>query len=284
MDSKEFIDEEKDIIIKNMCGLKLLNELEDNSIDLCLTDPPYITSRDTGMNNFYNKIKENEKNGITQVKTEEEWEVYKKEKGIEDDKKKELYLKYGTIYGNTYSVKTDYGDWDKDFTLDILEEFIKLYYQKLRKGGSIIIFFDLWKITPLKELLEKYKFKQIRMIEWIKNNPQPLNSKINYLTNCREIALTAVKTSKPTFNSKYDKGIYNYPLQSNKHRFHPTQKSLKLIEELIEKHSNENDKIIDTFLGSGTTAIACKNKNRKFIGCEISEEYYDKMIELYNKI
>ena len=99
----------------------------------------------------------------------------------------------------------------------------------------------MWKITNLKELLEKYKFKQIRFIEWIKTNPQPLNSKVNYLTNCREIALLAVKGSNPTFNSKYDKGIYEYPLQGGKNRFHPTQKNLELFENLINKHSNEND-------------------------------------------
>ncbi len=272
------------IDIRNMCGLELLKEIENKSIDLILTDPPYITSRETGMNSFYNSIKENEKKGITQVKTEEEWEEYKLNKGIEDDKKKELYLKYGTIYGNTYSVKTDYGDWDKDFSLEILEKFIELYYQKLKQGGTLIIFFDLWKITPLKELLEKYKFKQIRMIEWIKNNPQPLNSGLNYLTNAREIALTAVRGGKPTFHSRYDKGIYNYPLQSNKHRFHPTQKSLSLIEDLVKKHSNENDLILDTFLGSGTTAIACKHTDRRFIGCEISKEYFDKILELLPKI
>ena len=112
------------IDIRNMCGLELLKEIENKSIDLILTDPPYITSRETGMNSFYNAIKENEKKGITQVKTEEEWEEYKLNKGIEDDKKKELYLKYGTIYGNTYSVKTDYGDWDKDFSLEILEKLV----------------------------------------------------------------------------------------------------------------------------------------------------------------
>lgn len=78
--------------------------------------------------------------------------------------------------------------------MDIMEEYIKEFYQKLKKGGTFIIFFDLWKITNLKELLEKYKFKQIRFIEWIKTNPQPLNSKVNYLTNCREIALLAVES------------------------------------------------------------------------------------------
>ena len=61
-------------------------------------------------------------------------------------------------------------------------------YKKLKKGGTMIMFL-IWKITILKDLLEKNKFKQIRFIEWIKTNPQPRNSNINYLTNCREIAL-----------------------------------------------------------------------------------------------
>jgi site-specific DNA-methyltransferase (adenine-specific) len=164
--------------------------------------------------------------------------------------------------------------------MEILEQFISEYYKKLKKGGTLIIFFDLWKITELKYLLEKYKFKQIRFIEWIKTNPQPLNSKVNYLTNCREIALIGVKDGKPTFNSSYDNGIYRFPLQGGKNRFHPTQKSLVLFEELIKKHSNENDTILDTFLGSGTTAIACKNTKRNFKGCEISKEYYDKILEI----
>ena len=49
---------------------------------------------------------------------------------------------------------------------------------------------------------------------------------------------------------------------------------------LIKKHSNEGDVVLDTFLGSGTTAIAAKNMNRKYLGCEISTEYYEKIIKL----
>ena len=101
------------------------------------------------------------------------------------------------------------------------------------------------------------------------------------MTNCREIALTAVKGGKPTFNSKYDKGIYEYPLQGGKERFHPTQKSRLLFEELIKKHSNEGDVVMDTFLGSGTTAIAAKNTNSHFLGCELNPEYYNKFCSLF---
>ena len=55
--------------------------------------------------------------------------------------------------------------------------------------------------------MEMCGFNQIRFIEWIKTNPQPLNSKTNYLTNCREVALLGVKGSNPTFNGEYDTGI-----------------------------------------------------------------------------
>ena len=273
-------DKDTDINIENTDGLTYLKTIPDSSIDLILTDPPYIISKDSGMNEHYNAVKFNETNNINSVKTEDEWEEYKAANNIEDDKNKDNFIKYGTIYGKKYCVKTDYGSWDSEFTMEILETFISEYYRKLKKGGTLIIFFDLWKISMLKDLLEKHKFKQIRFIEWIKTNPQPRNSKVNYLTNCREIALIGVKDSNPTFNSSYDNGIYTFPLQGGKNRFHPTQKSLLLFEALINKHSNENDVVLDTFLGSGTAAIACKNTNRRFKGCEISQEYFEKTMEI----
>jgi len=269
---------ENNIDIKNIDGLKYLETIEDNSISLILTDPPYIISRDSGMDKHYNKVKENEKNNINYIKTEEEWDKYKKANNILNDDNKEKFLKYGTIYGKKYCVKTDYGDWDKEFTFETLESFIKSYYKKLKVGGTCIIFFDVWKMGQLKDIMEKYKFNQIRIIEWIKTNPQPLNSKTNYLTNCKEFAIVGIKGSKPTFNSSYDNGLYQYPLQGGKIRVHPTQKSLSLFEALIKKHSNENDVVLDTFLGGGTTAIACKNTNRKFKGCEVSKDFYDKIL------
>ena len=63
-------------------------------------------------------------------------------------------------------------------------------------------------------------------------------------------------------------------------RFHPTQKSLLLFEALIKKHSNEGDTVLDTFIGSGTTALASKNTGRICRGCEVSKEYYTKMVAL----
>ena len=286
---------EPDISVFNRDGLEFLEETESGVIDLVLTDPPYITSRKTGMDEHSKKVIELDASGKT-TKTEKQWKDFKSKKEwdkwmelnkIPEDKRadklealKADYIKYGTIYGKKYAVVTDYGDWDSSFTMESLKYFIKEYYRVLKNGGTFIMFFDIWKISELKEIMESVGFKQIRFIEWIKTNPQPLNSKINYLTNCREIALVGIKRSKPTFNSKYDNGIYMYPLQGGKTRFHPTQKSLALFEELIKKHSNPGDLVIDTFLGSGTTARASKNTGRNFVGTELSETYYNKLIEL----
>lgn len=271
--------------LKNQEGLEYLDTIDNNSIDLVLTDPPYITSTETGMGNLFKQIQENKASGKEFVCSEDDWDKVKekyigKKDNITEEKMKDNFLRYGSIYGSKYSIQTEYGDWDKNFTMEILDEFIKQYYKKLRPGGTCIIWFDIWKITPLKELMEKHKFKQIRFIEWIKTNPQPLNQKVNYLTNCREIALLGVKGGRPTFNSKYDNAIYQFPLQGGKNRFHPTQKSLPLFEELIKKHSDEGDTVLDTFLGSGTTAVASNNTGRVCKGCEVSKEYYDKMVEL----
>ena len=287
------------IKIFNKEGLEFLSDVPDNSIHLILTDPPYITSRETGMDKWVGHVAKQDSEDSSDIKTEEDWNKYKtdeqwqswfdqgdvpeskREKKLKELKKN--YLKYGSIYGKKYAVQTDYGSWDSGFTMEKLELFINHFYRVLRDGGTCIVFFDLWKLSYLKEQLESAKFKQLRFIEWIKTNPQPVNSNLNYLTNCREIALLGIKKSKPTFNSKYDNGIYRYPIYGGKDRFHPTQKSLLLFEELVKKHSNEGDVVLDCFLGSGTTALAAHNTGRKFIGCELDEEYYKKMLNRLEK-
>ena len=279
-------------VFKHQEGLEFLESIPDNSVDLILTDPPYITSRDSGMDKWVKHVEQQDSEGAENIKTEEDWEKLKtaeewdvwfdKSKVSEKNRPKKLtsmkkdFLKYGSIYGKKYAVTTNYGKWDSEFTLEKLDLFVKHFHRILRDGGTCIIFFDIWKLTNLKDILEDSKFKQLRFIEWIKTNPQPINSSVNYLTNCREIALLGIKKSKPTFNSKYDKGIYEHPLQGCKERFHPTQKSLPLFEELINKHSNEGDLVLDCFAGSATTGVAALKTNRRFVGCELDKEYYEK--------
>ncbi|HEH6263720.1 TPA: site-specific DNA-methyltransferase [Campylobacter jejuni] len=56
---------------------------------------------------------------------------------------------------------------------------------------------------------------------------------------------------------------------------HPTQKPVKLLEKLVLLATNENETILDPFMGSGSTGLACLFKNRNFIGCEIDKEYFE---------
>ena len=323
--------------LKQQDALEFLIGVPDKSVDLVLTDPPYVTSRETGMNKWAKHVVKQDADGSIDARTQENWMLYRRKINWSNwfaeksevmsrlriyKNLKQNYIKYGSIYGKKYAVKTDYGSWDSEFTLEMLEECIKHFYRVLKDGGTCIIFFDIWKVSQLKDMLEsagpepkkkpiprkrkkdeteeKFErrrqnvldnpynnqigFKQLRFIEWIKTNPQPLNSSRNYLTNCREIALLGIKKGSGTFNSKYDNGIYEYPIQCGKDRFHPTQKSLPLFEELIEKHSNEGDVVLDCFAGSGTTAVAAINTSRGFIGCELDQGYYDKSSARLKKI
>lgn len=57
-------------------------------------------------------------------------------------------------------------------------------------------------------------------------------------------------------------------------RYHPTQKPSELVEMLIKEYSKDGDTILDCFMGSGTTGVACMNTNRNFIGIELDKEYF----------
>lgn len=181
-----------------------------------------------------------------------------------------------------FKMSYEFGEWDNE--IFVLDEVMKHCYRILKPGGTLICFYDIWKIETLKKWIEDAKFKQLRFIEWVKTNPVPINSKINYLTNSREIALTAIKMSKPTFNSEYDNGIYRFPICHEKDRFHPTQKPLNLLQSLIIKHSNEGDTVLDCFAGSASCGVACFNTGRNFIGCELDEIYFQKATERLEKL
>jgi site-specific DNA-methyltransferase (adenine-specific) len=215
----------------------IISQIEDNSVDLILIDPPYLISK---------------KSYFT---------------GYSDSASDKMITKYSNI-------SIDFGEWDKQ-DLDF-DKLFKEYHRVLKTSGTLIIFFDIWKSNLLKELADKYKFKQHRVCQWVKNNPTPINSKVNYLSNAVEYFFTFVKGKNPTFNSTYDKGIYNFPLCHGKERTdHPTQKPLGLFKSLIEKHSNPGDLILDTFGGSATTSVACIETGRNFIVIERDEAYYE---------
>ena len=80
-------------------------------------------------------------------------------------------------------------------------------------------------------------------------------------------------TEDKVYTQYYPKAIIEFSNASQKDKLHPTQKPLDLITKLILQSSNEGDLVLDPFMGSGTTAIACMNTNRKYIGFELDKHY-----------
>lgn len=91
-----------------------------------------------------------------------------------------------------------------------------------------------------------------------------------------------VKEYKDT-GKRYPTQLWKFNRDILTSNLHPTQKPLKLMEELVKTFSNEGDLILDNCIGSGTTAIACINTNRNFIGFELDENYYNISINRIQK-
>ncbi len=77
------------------------------------------------------------------------------------------------------------------------------------------------------------------------------------------------------FNSQDLKSPQSIQYFVSERGLHPTQKPVALMEYLIKTYTNENDIVLDNCMGSGTTGVACKNTNRKFIGIEKDEKYFE---------
>jgi site-specific DNA-methyltransferase (adenine-specific) len=74
-------------------------------------------------------------------------------------------------------------------------------------------------------------------------------------------------------NKKYKSNVLEY--KKDYDGLHPTQKPVKLIEDLIYTYTNQNETVLDFTMGSGTTGVACKNLNRDFIGIELDDKYFE---------
>lgn len=123
------------------------------------------------------------------------------------------------------------------------------------------------------------------LLTWHKTNPVPTcNNK--YLSDT-EYLLYFRKDGVPMYGTYATKKKY-YVTPTNKEDKklykHPTIKPLDIIENLIINSSQKNDTVLDCFMGSGTTGVACKNLNRNFIGIELDETYFKIAKERIEKV
>ncbi len=94
--------------------------------------------------------------------------------------------------------------------------------------------------------------------------------------NSKAEAINTTGTPVKISDQYYPKNILNFSTASNKEAgLHPTQKPVALLEYLIKTYTIENETVLDFTMGSGSTGVACKNLNRKFIGIEKDEKYFE---------
>lgn len=150
----------------------------------------------------------------------------------------------------------------------------KRLFHDLEDGGTLIIFYDKWRINELKNVLQEVGFNSFRLLVWSINNPVPLNCKRNYIANGSELFLSASKGTKKAYNHTFHNGTFSYNRVKTKMKKHYYQKPRELIYELILQNTNENDLILDPFCGSGDFGYVAINNNRSFTGVEINPKYY----------
>ena len=229
----------KKLKIFNGDCLTLLNNIPDKSIDLLLTDPPY---------NIGNFVKSRNRN-------------------------------ISNMNRSDFAIE----GWDNDSISDfnnMIDSFFKISVTKIRDGGTLLMFSSFLKVPLLIELAQNHKFYFKTVGIWHKTNPMPRNMNLHFV-NSNEAWLYFVNNKHTgTFNNN-GKLILDFiessvvPFNEKTFGKHSTQKPISIMKHFISILSNENDLVCDPFMGSGTVGVACKELNRKFIGIELNQEYFN---------
>jgi site-specific DNA-methyltransferase (adenine-specific) len=182
------------------------------------------------------------------------------------------------------------GKWDKSLGLDADHEFNLEWLSKCQKvlkpNGTLWVSGTHHVIFSVGFAMLELGMNILNVITWEKPNPPP-NLSCRYFTHSTETIIWASKNNKSKHIFNYDamkqmnygkqmKSLWTIaPPTSSEKVFgkHPTQKPLQLLERILLASTNENDVVLDPFSGSSTTGVAALNLKRRFIGCELEEEY-----------
>jgi len=137
-------------------------------------------------------------------------------------------------------------------------------------SGSVYIFCGTEQVSEIRGALVAASMST-RLGIWHKTNPSPMNGQHIWLSGI-ECCVFAKKRGS-VFNEHCRSPVWRHATARGK--LHPTMKPLSLMVELIEASSDSGMVVLDPFMGSGTTGVACANLGRKFIGIELDEDYFN---------
>ncbi len=153
---------------------------------------------------------------------------------------------------------------------DLIKNYIKECYRIMKQNTAMYMFCSQDKNDFFKQELEKY-FNIKNQIIWVKNN-HTVGDLTSQFGKAYEIIFLVNKGEAP-FVGKRLTDVWHYDRIVGNKQKHQNQKPINLIKQCLLKHSLDGDIVFDGFMGSGTTAVACKELNRNFIGCEIEAKY-----------
>jgi site-specific DNA-methyltransferase (adenine-specific) len=150
-------------------------------------------------------------------------------------------------------------------------EWLPECYRVLKNGTHAYFMINSTNLTEMLIEVEKAGFKVHNILIWKKNNCTPSQF---YMKNCEYIIFCRKGKAKYINNMGGSKTVHDFNnIIGNK--VHPTEKPIDLMSIYVENSSNENDLVLDPFMGAGSTGIACLKLNRRFVGIEIDTNYFD---------
>jgi site-specific DNA-methyltransferase (adenine-specific) len=237
------------IELRNIDCLELLKTLPDNSVDFINVDPPYNIGFDGGAG--WDTIDDYHKWCRTWIK-----EAYR-------------VLKPNRMFGVWGTFK------DRQFlkTIDIVDN-IDFSGERFIPQQEIIWSYN-WGGRTKSNFARKHEY----CFFWSKGD--------EFLFNPNDVLIerkvkTNLRTGKPFEKGTVPTSVWeknNHTTSKDYIGWHPTTKNVEIIERMIKAYTNVGDIVLDFFSGSGSTAVACNNTGRKFIGSEMSKDYFKKTLE-----
>ena len=176
---------------------------------------------------------------------------------------------YGIGFQSNFR-KNKFNKIDNDSIINA--EFLDECKRVLKDTGAIYCF-TRWDVYPnwFEQIRKRFKVKNC--IVWFKRGGGLGDLKKGYIYNHEFIIYCAEKNHR--LNGKRRNDVFEFAKDAPSTYVHPTQKPISLLKEIIERSSNEGGVVLDCFMGSGSTGVACVNTNRHFIGIELDDGYFN---------
>jgi site-specific DNA-methyltransferase (adenine-specific) len=180
---------------------------------------------------------------------------------------------YGMDYqSNRRVVSQKFVKIENDKTLEWVDEFVDQCH-RVMKNDSALYFFCSWHNMDFFKVAIERKFKLKNILVWVKNNHGSGDLKAGYAPK-HEFIFYAHK-GRSLFREKRIPDVLEFPKIHSSKLVHPTEKNIDMLELLAKQNSDVGQVVLDPFMGSGTTGVACVNTGRKFIGIEMDDGYFE---------